>query len=81
MLKTVQSRTELKLRHFLPKEKEDFFVTFSMIPIYNVENELTHWVSMQKDVSEERSKKRKEQLNRAYSKQQGFKTVFLYNVP
>jgi hypothetical protein len=31
-----------------------------MIPIYNKENEITHWVS--KGVSEEKSKKRKEQL-------------------
>jgi hypothetical protein len=51
-----------------------------MIPIYNVENELTHWVSMQKDVSEEEARK-KRTTDRAYSKQQGFKTVFLYNVP
>jgi light-regulated signal transduction histidine kinase (bacteriophytochrome) len=32
-----------------------------MIPIYNVENELTHWVSMERCIRR-RSKKRKEQL-------------------
>jgi signal transduction histidine kinase len=34
-----------------------------MIPIYNLDNELTHWVSVQKDVSEEKKQeKEKEQL-------------------
>jgi hypothetical protein len=52
-----------------------------MIPIYNVENELTHWVSMQKDIRREEARKKRTTDQRAYSKQQGFKTVFLYNVP
>jgi hypothetical protein len=35
-----------------------------------------------KDVSEEKQEKRKEQLiSELTQKQQGFKTVFLYNVP
>jgi hypothetical protein len=40
----------------------------------------SHWVSMQKDVSEEKKQEKKKKRT-AYSKQQGFKTVFLYNVP
>jgi PAS domain S-box-containing protein len=64
MLKTVQSRTETQIETLSSrKNKEDFWLRFSMIPIYNVENELTHWVSMQKDVSEEKKQeKEKEQL-------------------
>jgi light-regulated signal transduction histidine kinase (bacteriophytochrome) len=30
-----------------------------MIPIYNSENELSHWVSIQRDVTEERNQKKK----------------------
>ncbi|WP_232226241.1 sensor histidine kinase [Flavobacterium sp. ACAM 123] len=47
------------------KEQEEFWLRFSMIPIYNLENQLSHWVSIQKDVSEEkRQEKEKEHLIR-----------------
>jgi PAS domain S-box-containing protein len=47
------------------KNQEEFWLRFSMIPIYNSENELSHWVSIQKDVSEERNQeKEKEHLIR-----------------
>ncbi|UFH34106.1 PAS domain-containing protein [Flavobacterium acetivorans] len=45
------------------KNKEEFWLHFSMIPIYNSENELSHWVSIQRDISEEKKQeKEKEQL-------------------
>jgi hypothetical protein len=45
------------------KDQEEFWLRFSMIPIYNSENEL--WVSIQRDVTEERNQeKRKEHLIR-----------------
>jgi PAS domain S-box-containing protein len=45
------------------KNKEEYWIRFSMIPIYNLEHELTHWVSIQKDVSiEKKQEKEKEQL-------------------
>ncbi|MEZ7504064.1 PAS domain-containing protein [Flavobacterium sp. Arc2] len=47
------------------KNHEEFWLRFSMIPIYNSENELTHWVSIQRDVSEEKKQeKEKEHLIR-----------------
>ena len=47
------------------KNKEEYWVRFSMIPIYNSDNELSHWISIQKDVTEERKQeKEKEQLIR-----------------
>ena len=46
-------------------QKEEYWVRFSMIPIYNSDNELSHWISIQKDVTEERKQeKEKEQLIR-----------------
>ncbi|WP_348811687.1 PAS domain-containing sensor histidine kinase [Flavobacterium maritimum] len=47
------------------KNKEEYWVRFSMIPIYNIENELSHWISIQRDISEEKKQeKEKEQLIR-----------------
>ena len=47
------------------KNKEEYWVRFSMIPIYNTENEVSHWISIQRDVSEEKKhEKEKEQLIR-----------------
>jgi PAS domain S-box-containing protein len=51
------------------KNKEEFWLRFSMIPIYNSENELSHWVSIQRDVSDEKKQeKEKEQLIRELTK-------------
>ncbi len=51
------------------KNKEQFWLRFSMIPIYNSENELSHWVSIQRDVSDEKKQeKEKEQLIRELTK-------------
>ncbi len=47
------------------KNKEEYWVRFSMMPIYNNDKELSHWISIQKDVTEERKQeKEKEQLIR-----------------
>ena len=64
MLKTLQSREESQIETLSSrKNNEEFWLRFSLIPIYNSENELTHWVSMQKDVSEEKKQeKEKEHL-------------------
>lgn len=47
------------------KSKEEFWVNFSMIPIYDSENEISHWVSIQRDISEDKKLEvEKEQLIR-----------------
>jgi len=47
------------------KNNDEFWLRFSMIPIYNSENELSHWISIQRDVTEEKNQeKEKEQLIR-----------------
>ncbi|TDE30315.1 PAS domain S-box protein [Flavobacterium ranwuense] len=49
----------------LTKDKEEYWVRFSMIPIYNSENELSHWISIQRDITDEKNQeKEKEQLIR-----------------
>lgn len=45
------------------KDKTEFWLRFTLIPIYNSENELSNWVSIQRDVTEEKNQeKEKEQL-------------------
>lgn len=47
------------------KNKEEYWVRLSMIPIYNIENELSHWISLQRDISaDKKQEKEKEQLIR-----------------
>lgn len=45
------------------KDKTEFWLRFTLIPIYNSENEISNWVSIQRDVTEEKNQeKEKEQL-------------------
>jgi hypothetical protein len=48
----------------LYKRPRRILLRFSMIPIYNSENELSHWVSIQRDVTERNQEKKKEHLIR-----------------
>ncbi len=36
------------------KKKEEYWVRFSMIPIFNNENTISHWISIQRDITEEK---------------------------
>ena len=45
------------------KDKEPYWVNFTMLPVYNSDEELSHWVSIQRDVTEEKKQEvEKEQL-------------------
>ncbi|MGL2966765.1 PAS domain-containing sensor histidine kinase [Flavobacterium sp. XGLA_31] len=47
------------------KNKEEFWVNFSMIPVTNKDGEHSHWISIQRDVTEEKERdKEREQLIR-----------------
>jgi PAS domain S-box-containing protein len=47
------------------KNKEEYWVNFSMLPVYNSDGELSHWVSIQRDISEQKKQEvEKEQLIR-----------------
>jgi PAS domain S-box-containing protein len=47
------------------KNKEEYWVGFSMLPVYNSDGELSHWVSIQRDITEEKKQEvEKEQLIR-----------------
>lgn len=45
------------------KNNEEYWVRFSMVPVFNSEKEHTHWISIQRDVTEQKNQeKEKEQL-------------------
>ncbi len=47
------------------KEKNEYWVNLSMLPVYNSDGELSHWVSIQRDITEEKKQEvEKEQLIR-----------------
>ena len=45
------------------KNDDDYWVKFSMVPVFNSEKEHTHWISIQRDITEQKQQeKEKEQL-------------------
>lgn len=66
LLIAIENREECLIETIsLTKNKEEYWVRFSMIPIYNSENELSHWISIQREITEEKKQeKEKEQLIR-----------------
>jgi PAS domain S-box-containing protein len=64
--KALKGKEEFKfetLNH--TKNGEEYWVNFSMIPITNKEGEHSHWISIQRDITEEKKReKEKEQLIR-----------------
>jgi len=47
------------------KNNEEYWVNFSMLPVYNSDGELSHWVSIQRDITEQKKQEvEKEQLIR-----------------
>ncbi|RZJ31157.1 MAG: PAS domain S-box protein [Flavobacterium sp.] len=62
----LKTKKEFKFETFnLRKNGEEYWVNFSMIPITNKEGEHSHWISIQRDITEEKKQeKEKEQLIR-----------------
>jgi PAS domain S-box-containing protein len=47
------------------KTKEEYWINFSMLPVFNEDEELTHWISIQRDITEDKKLEiEKEQLIR-----------------
>ena len=47
------------------KNQEEYWVRFNMVPVYNSENKLSHWISIQRDITEDKYREiEKEQLIR-----------------
>ncbi|RZJ63231.1 MAG: PAS domain S-box protein [Flavobacterium sp.] len=66
LLQALKNKTEFKFETLnVKKSGEQYWVNFSMIPITNTEGEHSHWISIQRDITDEkRQEKEKEQLIR-----------------
>jgi PAS domain S-box-containing protein len=66
LLQSLKTKQEFKFETLnLRKSGEPYWVNFSMIPITNNEGDHSHWISIQRDITEEkRQEKEKEQLIR-----------------
>ncbi|MBF7090947.1 PAS domain-containing protein [Flavobacterium sp. ALJ2] len=66
LIKAIKNKEECSIETIsYTKNKEEYWVRYSMIPIFNSENEVSHWISIQRDITEEKKlEKEKEHLIR-----------------
>ncbi|MCV9933405.1 PAS domain-containing protein [Flavobacterium sp. LS1R47] len=66
LIKAIKNKEECSIETIsYTKNKEEYWVRYSMIPIFNSENEVSHWISIQRDTTEEKKlEKEKEHLIR-----------------
>jgi len=51
----IKNQTECSLEIILyKKDYSEYWVRLSFIPVYNVENNLSHWISIQRDITEDK---------------------------
>jgi len=55
LLKAIKNEEECLIETITyTKKKEEYWVRFSMIPIFNNESVITHWISIQRDITDEK---------------------------
>lgn len=55
LLKAIKNEEECLIETITyTKNKEEYWVRFSMIPIFNAEGAITHWISIQRDITDEK---------------------------
>jgi len=55
LLKAIKNEEECLIETITyTKNKEEYWVRFSMIPIFNNENVISHWISIQRDITDEK---------------------------
>ncbi|MBZ4033272.1 PAS domain-containing protein [Flavobacterium sp. 17A] len=55
LLKAIKNEEECLIETITyTKNKEEYWVRFSMIPIFNNENIISHWISIQRDITDEK---------------------------
>ncbi len=64
LIKAIKNKEECQVETLsYKKDKESYWVNFNMLPVYDSEGELSHWVSIQRDVTEDKKQEvEKEQL-------------------
>ncbi|MCV9930102.1 PAS domain-containing protein [Flavobacterium sp. LS1R49] len=66
LIKAIKNKEECLIETIsYTKNKDEYWVRYSMIPIFNAENDISHWISIQRDITEEKKlEKEKEHLIR-----------------
>jgi PAS domain S-box-containing protein len=66
LIAAIKNKEECQIETISYKKNQDeYWVNFSMLPVYDSDGELSHWVSIQRDISEEKKQEvEKEQLIR-----------------
>ncbi len=66
LIAAIESKEECEIETICYKKtKEEYWVNFSMIPVFNIDEELTHWISIQRDITKDKKQEvEKEQLIR-----------------
>jgi PAS domain S-box-containing protein len=66
LVESIKNKEECQIETICyTKNKEEYWVNFSMSPVYNSDGELSHWVSIQRDITEDKKQEvEKEQLIR-----------------
>lgn len=55
LLKAIKNKEECLIEIIsYTKQKEEYWVRFAMIPIFNSEGVISHWISIQRDITEEK---------------------------
>lgn len=44
------------------KDRTEYWVRLSFIPVYDVENEISHWISIQRDITDERKQEKEKEI-------------------
>ena len=64
LLNAIKNKEECQIETLsYKKNKEAYWVNFNMLPVYDAEGELSHWISIQRDITEDKKQEvEKEQL-------------------
>jgi PAS domain S-box-containing protein len=47
---------------FYKKDQSEYWVRLSFVPVYNIEQELSHWISIQRDITEEKKLEKEKEI-------------------
>ena len=59
LLDAIKNKEECQIETIsYTKNNKEYWISFSMIPVYNEENQLSHWISIQRDITDEKKKEK-----------------------
>jgi PAS domain S-box-containing protein len=63
LIQAIKNRDEYFVEIILyKKDRSEYWVSLSFIPIYNPENDLSHWISIQRDITEEKKLEKEKEI-------------------